>query len=71
MDLEKEYAKVDRKVVQGVMKRCGARSHTVEAVKNIYEGSESCVRLCNEENGLFKANGGLRQGCVMSLWLFN
>ena len=36
-----------------------------------YEGSEACVRVCREESEWFKVGVGLRQGCVMSPWLFN
>ena len=37
----------------------------------MYEKSEACVRVCREEGEWFEASVSLRQGCVMSLWLFN
>ena len=40
-------------------------------VQNLYEKSEACVRVCKEEGEWFEVSIGLRQGCVMSPWLFN
>ena len=33
--------------------------------------SRPCVRMVNDVSEWFPVNVGLRQGCVMSLWLFN
>ena len=33
--------------------------------------SKSCGRVGNEVSEWFPVRVGLRQGCVMSLWLFN
>merc|ERR1712002_174354 len=41
------------------------------AVQSMYGTSEGCVRVCREEGEWFNVRGGLRQGCVMSPWLFN
>ena len=40
-------------------------------MKNPYVGSKACVRVGNEVSEWFPVRVGLRQGCVMSLWLFN
>ena len=71
VDLEKAYDRVDRKGVWEVMKMYGVGGHTLEAVKSFYEGSKACVRVGNGESRMFEVNVGLRQGCVMSPWLFN
>ena len=34
-------------------------------------GSKACVRVGNEVSEWFPVRVGLRQGCVMSPWLFN
>ena len=43
----------------------------LQAVKSFYVESEACVRVCRQESDWFGVKVGLRQGCVMSPWLFN
>ena len=43
----------------------------LQGVKSFYNGSKACVRVGNEVSEWFPVRVGLRQGCVMSLWLFN
>ena len=49
----------------------GINGKLLKAVQSLYERSEACVRVCREEGEWFRVGVGLRQGCVMSPWLFN
>ena len=49
----------------------GINGQLLKAVRSLYEKSEACVRVCREEGEWFEVGVGLRQGCVMSPWLFN
>ena len=40
-------------------------------MKSLYAGSKACVGVGNEVSEWFPVRVGLRQGCVMSPWLFN
>ena len=71
MDLEKAYDRIDRENLWGVLERYGVRGAVLQAVKSFYEGSRACVRVRNEVSRWFEVKTGLRQGCVMSPWLFN
>ena len=42
----------------------------LRGVKSLYVGSKACVRVGNEVSEWFPVRVGLRQGCVMSPWLF-
>ena len=42
-----------------------------EGVKAFYVKSRACVRIGRREGEKFEVRMGLRQGCVMSPWLFN
>ena len=46
-------------------------SKIVDSVKRFYIDSVACVRVGNDVSEWFSFNVGLRQGCVMSPWLFN
>ena len=37
----------------------------------MYVDSSVCVRVKGGESELFRIDSGVRQGCIMSPWLFN
>ena len=57
IDLEKAYDKV-----------CRVR---LWQVRSMYLRSQACVRASGKMSGWFPFTQGVRQGCVMSPWLFN
>ena len=71
MDLEKAYDRVDRAALWSVLQVYGIGGGLLRAVKSFYENSRACVRVGKEQSDWFEVNVGLRQGCVMSPWLFN
>ena len=71
MDLEKARMRVDREAMWLVLGMYGINGQLLKAVQSLYEKSEACVRVCREEGEWFEVGVGLRQGCVMSPWLFN
>ena len=54
-----------------VLRVYGIGSRLLRGVKSLYVDSKACVRVGNEVSELFPVRVGLRQGCVMSPWLFN
>ena len=71
LDLEKAYDRVDRDAMWNVLRLYGIGSRLLRGVKSLYVGSKACVRVGNEVSEWFPVRVGLRQGCVMSPWLFN
>ncbi len=43
----------------------------LSAVKSFYEEVSACVRISGETSEYFEIKVGLRQGYVLSPWLFN
>ena len=71
LDLEKAYDRVDRDALWRVLRLYGIGGKLLEGVKSLYVNSSACVRVGNEVSECFPVKVGLRQGCVMSPWLFN
>ena len=71
LDLEKAYDRVDRDAMWNVLRVYGIGGRLLRGVKSLYVGSKACVRVGNEVSEWFPVRVGLRQGCVMSPWLFN
>ena len=71
LDLEKAYDRVDRDAMWNVLRLYGIGGRLLRGVKSFYIGSKACVRVGNEVSEWFPVRAGLRQGCVMSPWLFN
>ena len=68
LDLEKAY---DRDAMWNVLRLYGTGGRLLRGVKSLYVGSKACFRVRNEVSEWFPVRVGLRQGCVMSPWLFN
>ena len=69
IDLEKAYNKVWRADLWKVLKEYGIGSRLLESIKALYKESKACVRVELTEE--FGVKQGLRQGCPLSLWLYN
>ena len=70
MDLEKAYDTIDRHGMWQMLRVYGVGGKLLKAVQNFYVDSRACVWVGNVSEW-FPGNVGLRQGCVVSPWLFN
>ena len=43
----------------------------LSGIKSMYVDSSACVRVKGGESEQFGIDNGVRQGCIMSPWLFN
>ena len=71
MDLEKAYDKVDWDALWEVLKIYGVGGQLLQGIKAFYQNASACVRIDGELSESFGIRVGVRQGCVMSPWLFN
>ena len=71
VDLEKAYDNVNREMMWKVLEDYGIRGSLVKAVRSMYVNCEACVKVQGGTSDWFKVEQGVRQGCVMSPWLFN
>ena len=71
MDLEKVYDTIDRHSMWQMLRVYGVGGKLLKAVQSFYVDSRACVRVGNDASEWFPVSDGLRQGCVMSPWLFN
>ena len=69
--LEKVHDRVDRNAMWNILRLYGIGGRLLQGVKSLYVGSKACVRVGNEVSEWSPMRVGLRQGCVMSPWLFN
>ncbi|KAK3893161.1 hypothetical protein Pcinc_003002 [Petrolisthes cinctipes] len=71
MDLEKAYDRVDRKAMTEVLRIYGVGGPLLKGIEAFYADAKACVRVEGDLSESFNISVGLRQGCVMSPWLFN
>ena len=71
MDLEKAYDTIDRHGMGQMLRVHGVRGKLLKAEQSFYVDSRAYIGVGNDVSEWFPVNVGLRQGSVMSPWLFN
>ena len=72
IDLEKAYNRVNREALWQVLRMYDVGCKLLSEVKSMYVDSCSvCFRVKGDEYERFRIDSGVRQGCIMSPWLFN
>ncbi len=71
MDLEKAYDRVDRKGLWDTLRVYGVGGQLLKGIRSFYENASATVRMNGELSESFSVEMGVRQGCVMSPWLFS
>ena len=69
------YAKafdcVDHNKLWEILKEMGIPDHLIRLLRNPYAGQEATVRTGHGTTGWFQKGKRIRQGCILSLFLFN
>ncbi|CAG4964250.1 unnamed protein product [Parnassius apollo] len=70
VDLEKAFDKVIRKKMWELLPEYGVDGRLLRAVQSLYYDCKACVRVGHDLSPMFSVQAGVKQGCVMSSWLF-
>ncbi|AAC97621.1 Reverse transcriptase [Melanoplus sanguinipes entomopoxvirus] len=66
IDFKKAFDNVDREILWNIMHLHGYPPHLINAIKSLYENTRIIVK-----SKVIKINKGIKQGCAVSLSLFN
>ena len=70
-----DYAKasdcVDHNKLWKILKEMGISDHLICLLRNLYAGQEVTIRTGHGTTDWFQIRKGVRQGCILSLCLFN
>ena len=61
---------VDHNKLWEILKEMGIPNHLNCLLRNLYAGQEATVRTRHGAMNWFQTGKGVRQGCILSLWLF-
>ena len=70
-DYAKAFDCVDHNKLWGILKEMGIPDHLTCLLRNLYAGQEATVRTGHGTTDWFQTGKGVRQGCILSLCLFN
>ena len=71
IDYAKAFDYVDHDKLWKALKETGIPDHLTYLLRNLYVGQEATVRTVYGTTDWFKIEKGVRQGCLLSLCLFN
>ena len=70
-DLQKAYDRVDRELLWRLLRTYGVNGELMRPVRSLYDNGKACVSVQGQKSDWFGVGQGVRQGCIMSQWLFN
>ena len=70
-DYAKAFDCVDHNKLWKILKEMGLSDHLICLLRNLYAGQEATVRPWHGTTDWFQIGKGVRQGCILSLCLFN
>ncbi len=68
--LGEAYERVDRKGLWDTLRVYGVGGKLLEGIRSFYENASASVWVNRELSESFSVEVGVRQGCMMSPWLF-
>ena len=71
IDYAKAFDCVDHNKLWKILKEIGIQDHLTCLLRNLYAGQEATIRTGHGTTGWFQIGKGVRQGCILSPWLFN
>ena len=71
IDYAKAFDCVDHNKLWKILKEMGIPDHLNCLLRNLYAGKEAAVRTGHRTTDWFQIGKGVRQGCILSPWLFN
>jgi len=71
IDYSKAFDSVHHEKLWNTLRQMGIPEHYVQLLKSLYDNQESTVRTEFGETESFKIGKGVRQGCILSPYLFN
>ena len=71
IDYAKAFDCVDHNKLWKILKEMGIPDHLTCLLRNLYASQEAMVRTGHVTTDRFQIGKGIRQGCVLSPWLFN
>ena len=69
--LTKAFDCMDHNKLWKILKEMGIPHHLTCLLRNLYAGQEATVRTGHGTTDWFQIGKGVRQGCILSPWLFN
>ena len=71
IDYAKAFDCVDHNKLWNILQEMGIPNHLAVLLRNLYTGQEATVRIGHGTADWFQIGKGVRQGCILSLCLFN
>ncbi len=71
IDFKEDFDSIRRDRLWNILKHYGIPDNFVNIIRELYDGSTCCVVERGQTSGWFPVESGVKQGCVMSGFLFN